>query len=96
MLPCDPALPAPLAPAAASLACCDACSLTEAPVPRSRRGKDGNWRSILEECSDVFVKQHVEYMEALTGFETENKYSVFGPSRGPFPQGEALFACKTS
>ena len=44
----------------------------------------------------MFVKQHVEMMEALTGFETENKYSVFGPRRGPFPQGESLFAYETS
>eukprot|EP01047_Picozoa_sp_COSAG01_P094369 COSAG01_NODE_25298_length_749_cov_3.424615_2_plen_90_part_00 len=32
------------------------------------------WENILRESSDVFVQQHVEMMEALTGFETENKW----------------------
>ena len=70
---------------------------------RGRQGGGGgsnaaaaSWEGILAECSDVFVKQHVEMMEALTGFETENKYSVFGTHRGPFPQGESMFAYETS
>lgn len=72
------------------------CSPKDSATICLRRANDASWRSILGECSDVFVKQHVEMMEALTGFETENKYSVFGPRRGPFPQGESLFAYETS
>lgn len=39
------------------------------------------WETLLAASKSLYVKQHVELFEAMTGMETENKYSVFGPTR---------------
>jgi hypothetical protein len=36
----------------------------------------------LKSTSGLFVKQQIEYLEAMTGFETENQYEVFTRAQG--------------
>ena len=57
------------------------------PVPNSHTSDPSYlWRTcMLKWTTHGAVKQHVELFEAVTGMETENKYSVFGPTRSALP-----------
>ena len=46
---------------------------------------------LLDPTARVFVKQHVEHFEALTGFETENTYDVYATADGA---GAPLYRAK--
>jgi hypothetical protein len=56
------------------------------PVPQATHGDVdrppcAGYRE-LQDCAGLLVKQEVEVMEALTGFETENKYAVYSRANG--------------
>lgn len=49
---------------------------------RDNTGQTGEWEMCVGNHAQFFVRQHVEHMEALTGFETENSYDIFAPGAG--------------
>jgi hypothetical protein len=61
-------------------------------IPMAVGGGGGGGCSILAQFGDMFVKQQVELLEMITGFETANSYHIFG---GMSPQ-PVMFAGEQS
>eukprot|EP01062_Namystynia_karyoxenos_P083848 TRINITY_DN9742_c0_g1_i1.p1 TRINITY_DN9742_c0_g1~~TRINITY_DN9742_c0_g1_i1.p1 ORF type:complete len:249 (+),score=69.27 TRINITY_DN9742_c0_g1_i1:91-837(+) len=46
-------------------------------------GQNPEWEAVLGQPLQFFVRQQVEVLEAMTGFETENAYEIMAPGPGP-------------
>ena len=62
------------------------------PTRERRRGTTGDrgttsGLAVLDDVQRLFVKQHVEMFEAMTGWETANSYSVLDQN------GQPLYTC---
>ena len=72
-------------------------------APSQQQGYPGNNNNfdvlkpgfqILNDQSGIFIKQKVEWIEAITGCETENKYNVFSLGTDNDHNDQKLFKCK--